>query len=190
MNLVILGEPGSGKGTQAKLLAEKLSLAHISSGDLLREFAQGDSPKAKIVADLLKTGQLLPFEMVLEVCEPKLKESKSGFVLDGVPRNRSQAEYMDSFFKENGLTLDLVIYLTLTDEEALKRLLKRAQLEDRSDDNEMVIRERLKVFHEATQPIIEYYRQQGKLLEIDGLPPIEPIHQDIISKLAEKFPQQ
>ncbi len=187
MNLIILGPPGSGKGTQADLIATELGLEHISSGALLREFARGTSPIAKKVAKLLKTGRLLPFETVLEVCEPRLKIG-SGFVLDGVPRNRFQAEYMDSFLLANSISLDSVIYLRLTDDEAKQRLLKRAQKEGRSDDTAETIDARLKVYHQETEPIIEYYHLTGKLLEIDGSPPIEPIFADIISQLKQKFP--
>lgn len=189
MNLIVLGPPGSGKGTQAKLLADKYGLVHISSGQLLREFAKGETEKAKVVRGLLQTGELLPFETVLEVVGQKLTEAKQGFVLDGIPRNKSQAEYMDSYFAENKVEVDLVLYLALSDEEATTRLMKRASLEGRSDDTKEVVGERLAVYHRETQPVIEHYKTAGKLLEIDGAPPIEDIFQDIIRRLAEKFPQ-
>lgn len=190
MNLIVLGPPGSGKGTQAKLIADKYGLAHISSGSLLREFATGDTPKAKVIRDLLRTGELLPFETVLEVVGARILEAKQGFVLDGIPRNKAQAEYMDTYFRENKIEVDLVIYLTLSDQEATTRLTKRAAVEGRSDDSEGVVKERLSVYHSQTQPVIEHYKTAGKLLEIDGAPPIEVIFQDIIGRLADKFPQQ
>lgn len=189
MNLIVLGPPGSGKGTQAKLLADKYGLAHISSGQLLREFAKGETEKASIVRGLLETGELLPFETVLEVVGERILGSKQGFVLDGIPRNKSQAEYMDSYFTENKIEIDLVLYLALGDEEVTTRLTKRAAIEGRSDDTKEVVKERLAVYHRETRPVIEHYKAAGKLLEIDGAPPIEDIFQDIIRRLAEHFPQ-
>jgi adenylate kinase len=190
MNLIILGPPGSGKGTQAKLIAQKYNLAHLSSGQLLRQLAEQDTPKGKKVASLIKTGELLPFETVLEAIEAPLLAAETGFVLDGVPRNQAQAEYMDTFFEEHDINLDLVIYLSLSDRETMTRLLKRGAEEGRSDDIETTIKERLRVYHLETVPIIEHYRQQGKLMEVDGAPSIEEIFADISEQLDKKFPQQ
>ena len=146
MNLIILGAPGSGKGTQADLLAEKFGLTHLSSGALLRKEAESGTPKGKLIADLLVTGALLPFETVLEVLEPALKAAKEGFILDGTPRDLHQSEYLDYFLKENDIRLDKVIYLDIPIEEGVKRIMKRADIEHRSDDNYESVKKRMEVY--------------------------------------------
>jgi adenylate kinase len=183
MNLIILGPQGSGKGTQAKLLAEKFGLTHVSSGSLLREFAKNDTEKGRLVADLLTTGELLPFDMVMEVTEPVITASPQGFILDGSPRDLMQAEYLDWFLDERKLKIDHVIFLDIPREESLLRLQKRALLESRSDDTPAAIHERLDIYDRETRPVIEYYRQKDLLLEIDGTGDIQKIFTDIVSKL-------
>lgn len=186
MNLIILGPQGSGKGTQAKLIAEKYHITHVSSGSLLREFAKGTSEKAKLVADLLTTGALLPFDMVLEVAEPVILGAKSGFILDGTPRDLMQAEYLDWYLGERGITIDKVILLDIPREVSLERLAKRAKIENRTDDTPQAIHERLDLYHEETLPVIDHYRKQGKLIEIDGTPDVDTIFSNIVSKLENK----
>jgi len=185
MNLIILGPQGSGKGTQAKLLAEKFGLKHIASGDLLRTEAESGSEKGEIIAKILATGELMPFETVLEVTEPAFLSSSSGFILDGTPREVSQAEYLDSFLKEHKINIDKVILLDIPKEESLSRLAKRAEIEHRADDTPEAINARLSLYEENTLPVVEYYRRQGKLLVIDGTPDIQTIFQNIVTKLAD-----
>lgn len=184
MNLIILGPQGSGKGTQAKLLSEKFGLKHISTGELLRIEAESGSEKGKIIAKILTTGKLMPFETIVSVLEPALLSAISGFVLDGTPRDSQQAEYLNSFFKEKKIEIDKVILLEIPKEESLRRLGKRAEIEHRTDDTPIAINERLKIYEETTLPIIENYRSQGKLLVIDGTPDIQTIFNDIVSKLT------
>jgi adenylate kinase len=184
MNLIILGPQGSGKGTQAKLLSDKFGLKHISTGELLRDEAESGSEKGKIISEILKTGQLMPFETVVDVLEPALLSSKdSGFILDGTPRDQKQAEYLNWFLKEKGINIDKVILLDIPKEESLKRLTKRAEIEHRTDDTPEAINERLNIYESSTLPIIESYRSQGKLLVIDGTPDIETIFKDLVIKL-------
>lgn len=183
MNLIILGAPGSGKGTQAQLLAEKFNLVHLSSGQLLRTEAASGTPKGKLIADLLVTGALLPFETVLEVIEPALKSAKNGFVLDGTPRDIHQAEYLHHFFNENGIVLDKVIYLDIPVEEGVKRIMKRSQIEHRSDDNYDSIKKRMDIYHDETMPVIDFYQKNALLLKIDGTPDIQTIFKDIVNRL-------
>lgn len=184
MNLIILGPQGSGKGTQAKLLAEKYGLVHVSSGALLREFAKNDTDKGKLIADLLTTGALLPFDTVMEVIEPVILGAKNGFILDGSPRDAMQAEYLEWFLKERNLSVDKVIFLNIPREESLARLQKRSAIENRSDDTPAAIHERLDIYDHETKPVIEYYRQKGLLLEIDGTGDIQKIFADIVSQLG------
>jgi len=183
MNLIILGAPGSGKGTQAKLIAEKFGLKHISSGELLRQEAESGSEKGRLVADLLKTGELLPFETVLDCLEPALVNAKDGFIIDGTPRDLKQAEYLEWFLDQRSLKVDKVIYLAVPKEESLKRLLKRSEIEHRSDDSQDTILNRLEVYQKETKPVIDYYRQKGILIEIDGTPDIQTIFDDIVNHL-------
>lgn len=184
MNLVILGAPGSGKGTQADLLAEKFGLVHLSSGNLLRQEAQSGTPKGKLIADLLVTGKLLPFETVLEVLEPALKAAKDGFIIDGTPRDVHQAQYLDYFLAENKLQIDKVIYLDIPIDEGIKRIMKRAEIEHRSDDNYDSVKKRMEVYQTETAPVIDYYEKKGLLLKIDGTPDIQTIFNDIVNRLT------
>lgn len=184
MNLIELGVPGAGKGTQAKLLAEHFGLVHISSGEELRRAAQADTEKGRSIKDLLATGELLPFDIVLEVILDKIKDSPQGFILDGTPRDLKQAEHMDWFFAQEGIIIDHVLYYYLSDEVALERLLHRAQDSGRSDDTPETFKKRLEVYHQQTEPIIDHYRKLGKLIEIDARPTIEEIFQDTLKKLT------
>jgi len=184
MNLIILGPQGSGKGTQARLLAEKYGLKHVSTGELLRIKAKSGSEKGKLIGKILESGELMTFEMVCEVLEPALLSAKSGFILDGTPRDIKQLEYLNWLLKENKIEIDKTILLDIPREVSLKRLSKRAEIEHRSDDTPEAINERLNIYENNTLPVIEEYRRQGKLLVIDGTPDIQTIFQDIVTKLA------
>jgi adenylate kinase len=186
MNLIILGPQGSGKGTQAKLLAEKFNIKHISTGELLREAAQKPTPKGKIIKSLLTKGTLIPFETTLELLEPVLKVATQGFILDGMPRDLRQAEHLDWFLKQVKQSIGKVIYITLSEESTFTRLQKRAGIEGRSDDTEEAIKKRLEIYKKETVPVIDFYKKQGNLVEIDGEPDIETIHQSILSKLGAR----
>ena len=186
MNLIILGPQGSGKGTQAKLLAEKFGLENISTGQLLRNEAQSGSEKGKIIAEILETGKLVPSETAEAVIEPVILGSKSGFILDGSPRNIEEAEHLDQFLNENNIKIDKVILLNIPREESLTRLTKRAKIENRADDTPEAINERLSIYENDTLPVIDSFRSRGNLLIIDGTPDIQTIFQDIIAKLENK----
>lgn len=183
MNLIILGAPGSGKGTQADLLAKECNLIHLSSGQLLRREAEEKTPKGKLIADLLIEGKLFPFETVLSVLEPALLAAKTGFILDGTPRNISQIEPLEYLFSENKIKIDKVIYLDIPIEEGIKRIMKRAEIEHRSDDNYDSAKTRMETYQIETLPVIDYYQKQGYLLKIDGTPDIQTIFKDIITHL-------
>lgn len=187
MNLIILGSVGSGKGTQAKLLAEKLGLVHLSSGALLRQAAQEDSEQGKEISQLLTSGKLLPLDLNLKLLLPRLKQAFStGFVLDGFPRDIDQTRALEDFLKQEGQAINKAILLEISDEISIERLLKRAKTENRSDDKIPAIKQRIQVFHQLTTPVIKYYRQQGKIIAIDGTPDIETIHKDIFNKISSQ----
>ncbi|KKS92657.1 MAG: Adenylate kinase [Candidatus Collierbacteria bacterium GW2011_GWB1_44_6] len=184
MNLIILGPQGSGKGTQAKLIAEKFGMIHVSSGDLLREAAKQDTDKGRLLADLLTTGQLIPFDTVLEVTEPVLLSAKNGFILDGTPRDLMQAEYLDWYLGERNIKIDKVIFLNIPRDISLARLASRAKIENRTDDTPEGIHARLDIFDNETLPVIDYFRKQGKVVDIDGTPEPQIIFADIVNKLG------
>lgn len=178
------GPPGSGKGTQAQLLSQKLGLRHISSGQLLREEIQKGGRRAEIISSFQSRGELVPFETLLDVLEPVILDSHSGFILDGTPRDLRQAEHLDWFLNKHHLKLSKFIFLSIPDHVSIDRLLKRAQIEHRPDDTYETIKHRFEVYHHETEPVIRFYRQQGIVLEIDGTPTVEAIHRAIINQLT------
>lgn len=186
MNLIILGPQGSGKGTQAKLLAEKYGLKHISTGALLREEVAKGTDKGKEIAKIMNSGALMSFPIMVEVIDPSLQKAKDGFILDGTPRDPQQSDHLDKLFKERGIVIDRVIVINISKEESLRRLQLRSKTEHRADDTPEAIVERLNLYQNTTLPVIEKFKQQGLVIEIDGTPDIQTIFQDIVSKLEAK----
>ena len=186
MNLILLGPPGSGKGTQAKLLSQHFHLNHISSGELLRQEVSQGTSKGKLIAEIMNKGELVPFDTVLSLILKQINASPNGFILDGTPRNLSQAEHMEWFFNENHIQIKAVIYYELDDLTALKRLSNRAREENRSDDTPQVHRERLRIYHQETQPVINYYQKQHKLISVDARPDINTIFINTLELLSGK----
>ena len=195
MNLVFLGPPGSGKGTQAARLSAKLGLVHLSTGDMLREAVRNGTPLGWQAEGYMKRGELVPDALIVDLIEAKVAsgELKSGFILDGFPRTIPQAEALDGMFVKNGISLHQVVLLAVSDEEIVRRLSGRwhcptcqtgynypaampevagkcdkdgALLQRRPDDDESVVRNRLDVYKRQTQPIESYYRQKSLLREI------------------------
>jgi len=182
---IILGQVGSGKGTQAKLLAEKFNLTHLSSGQLLRQAAKEDSPQGREIAQLLTSGKLLPLDLNVRLLMPHVEQAfTTGFILDGFPREMPQVEALEQFLQQHSQHIDAVIHLHIPDQVSMERLLKRAKVENRSDDKPAAIQQRLNVYHTLTAPVLEHYRQQGKVIDVDGTPDINTIHQDILTRLA------
>jgi adenylate kinase len=179
---IFLGPPGSGKGTQAKTLAEKRQVPHISLGDILRaEVKQGTAigRQAKVLMD---AGKLVPDELTIELTRQRIlqPDAKNGFIIDGFPRSMAQATALDKMLAENELNLDRVVYFKVNEEEVVKRLLLRAKIEGRADDQESVIRTRFEVYEQSTRPLIEYYQRMGKLHEIDAALPIDQVFQQLL----------
>ncbi len=174
---VMLGAPGSGKGTQAELLAARLGIPTISTGEMLRSAVAAGSELGARVEGIMASGELVSDELIAEVVDARLAEpdAQKGFLLDGYPRTAPQADALDQILSKRGTRLDHVIYLEVPEEELMGRALAR----QRADDQEDVVRERLRVYQEKTAPLIDRYRDAGLLRHIDGNRPIETIIQDL-----------
>jgi adenylate kinase len=183
MNLIILGPQGSGKGTQAKLIAQKYGLTHISTGELFRNEINSGSELGKEIAAVTNSGELVSDEILFSILE-KADFGDKGFILDGTPRNLPQAEALNRIFEKTNLKLDKVILVDLPYQISIDRMLNRAKVENRADDNLETIKKRLDIYHKETVPVVDYYRSQGKILEVDGRPDIDTIFQEISQKLG------
>ena len=168
MNLLVLGPQGAGKGTQAKRITAEYSLPHVSTGDMFRAAIAAQSELGKQVEPLLAAGRLVPDDVTIELIRERLAEpdAAEGFVLDGFPRNLAQAEALDEMLGEIGRGLDAILFFDLPDEVANERMLKRAATENRPDDTPEVIAERLQIYHEQTEPVVEHYRVTGRLVPL------------------------
>jgi adenylate kinase len=181
MRIVLLGAPGSGKGTQAALLVEELDLPHISTGDLLRAAVKAGTllgQKAKAVID---RGELVSDDIMLGLIEERLSEAgvKDGFILDGYPRNLAQAEALDELLERIGQPVDEALQIDVDVEMVIERIGKRAAEEGRSDDSGEVARKRMKIYAGQTAPVIEYYSRKGVLSRVLGEGTIEEVFQRI-----------
>ena len=162
MNIILLGAPGSGKGTQAAFLIEQHGLTHLSTGDMLRAEIAADSDLGRQAKSIMESGALVSDDIVIAMIAARLSEK--GALFDGFPRTIAQAEALDKLLAGRGSQIDCVIELQVDNEEIVKRMLARG----RSDDNEETIRNRLAVFEAQTKPLIDYYQKQGKLRSVDG----------------------
>lgn len=179
MRIVLLGAPGSGKGTQAARLVEELDLPHISSGELLREAVKANTllgQKAKVVID---RGELVSDEIMLGLIEERLtqEDTQAGFILDGYPRNLAQAEALDELLERLGQPVDEALHIDVDSELLIQRIAKRAAEEGRSDDNEETVRKRMEIYTEQTAPVIDYYARRGVLSRVLGEGSIEEVFQ-------------
>lgn len=180
MNIIIFGPPGAGKGTQAEIVIKEKGFDHISSGDIMRRLVSDEVLGDKI-KKYMGAGKLIPNSIIILLVEKYLKEKLggAGLVFDGYPRNIGQAKALDRFAKKNKMAIDLVINLKLSETESLHRILLRGETSERSDDNAETIKKRLKVYREKTAPILDYYREQGRLKNIDGSKTIEQVADEI-----------
>ncbi|MDR2382362.1 MAG: adenylate kinase [Prevotellaceae bacterium] len=175
-NIVLFGAPGAGKGTQAAQLVTMYNLVHLSTGDILREEMKKNSPLGQKVKTLIEKGELVPDEVVVELIREKLNDNKTatGFIFDGFPRTVKQAIALDEMLKNEGLNIALMATLEVEEDELISRILLRGQSSGRTDDsNHAIIKNRIKVYHEQTTPVAEYYRQQGKHVAVDNMGTIE-----------------
>jgi adenylate kinase len=173
--MVLLGRQGSGKGTQADRLALLFGVTHISTGDAFRAAVDSGTPLGKTAKAYMDSGELVPDEVVIDVIRERLvglgalgRDAHAGFVLDGFPRNLAQAEALDTMLSSIGRELDAVLFLNLSDEVAIERLRRRAEVEGRADDTPEVIARRLAIYHDDTEPIVEHYRVAGTLVPLQA----------------------
>jgi adenylate kinase len=185
MRIVLLGAPGSGKGTQAALMVERLGVPHISTGVLLRNAAKRGTELGLKAKSIIDRGELVPDEIMSDMIEERLSRADmtNGFILDGYPRNLAQAKSLNEMLERLGQSADIAIQIDVDPEQIIKRLAGRAQQEDRADDNEKIVRNRMRVYHEKTAPVIDYYANRGLLTHVLGDGSVEVILERILSVL-------
>ena len=186
MNIILLGPPGSGKGTQGKLIAERLGVSKIATGDLIRAAMRERTPLGRQARDYYDRGLLVPDEIILGLIAEVLNspEAKRGVVMDGFPRTIAQAEAVDQLLAERGAAVDRVLVFQVPEEELVRRMHQRAREEGRSDDTPEAIRKRLAVYREQTAPLVVYYRDRGLVTDIEAVGPIETIAQRVQEALG------
>jgi adenylate kinase len=187
LNILLLGPQGAGKGTQGKLIAEEYGIPHIATGDMLRIAIARGSELGKAVGPILDAGELVPDDLMVALIRERLGEedSRHGFVLDGFPRTMAQAEALDAMLREIGRDLDVVFHFQLEDEVGRERMLRRAAEEGRTDDTPEAIDRRLALYHEETEPLIEYYRTRNNLLGIHADRPVGEVFEEIRQALEQ-----
>ncbi len=169
-NIVIFGPPGCGKGTQSARLTEKYNLFHLSTGDAIRKEIKSGSSLGENLKSIVEKGELVPYNMIIQILEEVIDNNRDvcGFIFDGFPRTIEQAEDLDRILARDNQKVSVVISLCIEDDKVVERLLNRAKIEGRKDDTEEVIKNRLKIYKEQTLPLINYYKKQGKYVDIDG----------------------
>jgi len=190
MHIVFLGPPGSGKGTQAKLLAERLRVPDIATGEMLRAGVLEGTPLGGKVKAVMASGDLVPDDLMIALIRERLAapDAADGFVLDGFPRTVDQALALERILKGNEKSVDVVVNLAVPEAALIDRLAGRSGLEHRSDDGRHTVLERLRVYHEKTEPLIDFYRQRGLLREVDGIGTVPEITERLGNALAQGRP--
>ncbi|WP_317444888.1 adenylate kinase [Streptomyces collinus] len=216
MRIVLVGPPGAGKGTQAVRLAEKLGVPHISTGDLFRANISQQTELGKLAKSYMDAGNLVPDEVTIAMAKDRMEQpdAEGGFLLDGFPRNVSQAEALDQLLQNEGITLDAVLDLEVPEAEVVKRIAGRricrndsshvfhetysrpkkegvcdvcgGELYQRDDDSEETVRKRLEVYHTQTEPIIDYYKSQGLVRTISALGPVDEVTERALDALKRE----
>jgi adenylate kinase len=187
-NIILFGPPGSGKGTQAEKLAEAFELMHISTGDMFRYELKNETPLGQKAKAFMDQGQLVPDEVTIEMLKNKVESNQDvkGFILDGFPRTIPQADALQKLMSELNMELSGLIALRVEKEEIVKRLLERGKTSGRKDDqNEEVIRDRIRVYNEETQPVFEYYEEKNMAYIVDGMGDIKEIFERLSAVVSE-----
>ena len=186
--VVMLGPPGSGKGTQAQRLTEHFGIPHISTGDMFRAIQDEETELARQVRDIMRRGELVPDALTIEMVRSRLQrpDAAAGAIFDGFPRTIAQADALAALLQEFfGEEVDVALLLDVDEEEIMRRVRGRARLEGRADDAEEIVRKRHQTYLEQTTPLVDYYRARGKLVTVDGARPIADITQDLVAVLRE-----
>jgi adenylate kinase len=213
MQIVLFGPPGAGKGTQAKYISEKFNIPHISTGDILRENVREGTALGKKAKTFMDKGALVPDEILIDIIKDRLQkpDTKKGFLLDGFPRTIAQAEALDPILDEINKKLDAVVNVDVSANELIRRLSGRrtcrscgatyhvksnpskaagvcdqcgGELYQRADDTEAAIKHRIEVYEKQTQPLIDYYKKKGLLIDVDGEREIDEVRSDIMKALV------
>ena len=186
MRLLFMGPPGAGKGTQAKLVADRYDIPAISTGDIFRANVSQGTPLGVEAKRYMDAGEYVPDEVTNQMVRDRIgqADAEPGFLLDGYPRTLSQVEELDGMIKQTGHELDVVVVLTADSDELIGRLLKRAELEGRADDTEEVIRRRQEIYLAETEPLIGVYGDRGLLVEVDGMGEVDEVSNRILAALA------
>ena len=177
MRLIIVGPPGAGKGTQASRIAASFGIPAISTGDIFRTNIKNETDLGKQVKDILSSGGYVTDEVTNAIVRDRLHEDDAaqGFLLDGYPRTLPQVDALDAMLAEDGHALDAVLELTVDEDAVVQRLIKRAEIEGRSDDTEQVIRERQAIYRKETAPLAELYGRRGLLVQVDGMGEVDEV---------------
>nr|WP_200950629.1 adenylate kinase [Arthrobacter sp. Soil762] len=185
--MLIMGPPGSGKGTQAERISERLGVVAISTGDIFRANVKGGTPLGLEARKYMDNGDFVPDSVTNEMVRNRLSQddAKEGFLLDGYPRTVAQVDYLDGIIAAGEQKLDVVLQLTADDEELVSRLLGRARETGRSDDNESVIRHRLDLYHQQTEAVVAKYAGRGILAEVDGMGGIEAVTDSVMGRIDD-----
>jgi adenylate kinase len=186
-NILLLGPQGAGKGTQGKLIASEHGLPHVATGDMLRSAMAADTELGRRVKPIYDSGGLVPDDLMIALIRERLAEddARHGFVLDGFPRTMAQAEALEEMLREIGRDLDVVLEFQVPDLVGRERMLKRAAEEGRTDDTPEAIEERLRLYHEETEPLIEYYRSRGNLVGIHADQTVDAVFSEIQQTLEQ-----
>lgn len=189
MKLILFGPPGAGKGTQAEKIESHYNIPHLSTGNIFRYNIKNETDLGKKVKSILDAGELVPDEIVVDLVVDELQkpEYKNGYILDGFPRTIPQAEALDKFLSSRDTNIDIFLTLTVPEQELIDRILSRA--EGRSDDTPEKIKRRLDVYHKDTSPVLNYYKKQGLVKEINGMGTIDEIF-DRIKGALDKIVRQ
>jgi adenylate kinase len=187
MIVIIFGAPGSGKGTQAERVAATTRTPHVSTGAILRAEVARDSALGREAQPIMESGALVPDDLMVRIIESRLAEpdASEGVILDGFPRTVPQAEALDRMLGRNGREVGLILYLEVDPDLIRERILRRAAIDGRSDDNPEALAERMRVYQRDTAPVVEHYQRSGIRIErIDGSPPIDEVTEQILAVLA------